>query len=451
MVSRRKRHLQALDGLADRLIEESGGWESTPDRQADVAEMSFSRIDRALMIPIERITPMKDNPRQTFRHLDELAASIADRGLIQPLVVRRDAERPGYYMTVAGARRVLASNLLRGSEDREIRERVAELPCLVVDEADDSALASALAENLARDDLTRTEAMEALLRLQEQYGWSGRQIAKRTGRAHSDVSELLRVARDKELAVLVRDEVIAPSAAGEISHMDAQSREQVLTGIRAGQIKTVDDVRSANPRRRRQRAAAGGPIKTAGEELELQAGTSQGCANSHTPPTDRLDGVSVEVLPEANGSGNQTSRTPAPATRLGRESEPPRESQLPPTDKREAQLEALREHYRAIRPIVEERPLLAWEPEIAGERRGIEMLSEKVSGHPQTDARLSVEDYLHWLHKMSLEVEAFVEALPKGELDGRIKEGMGALRELLDPASRTSAGQGRQLSATQQR
>jgi hypothetical protein len=148
MVSKRKRHLEALDGLADRLIEESGGWESTPDRQADVAEMSFSRIDRALMIPIERITPMKDNPRQTFRHLDELADSIADRGLIQPLVVRRDPERPGYYMTVAGARRVLASNLLRGSEDREIRERVAELPCLVVEEADDSALASALAENL---------------------------------------------------------------------------------------------------------------------------------------------------------------------------------------------------------------------------------------------------------------------------------------------------------------
>jgi len=126
---------------------------------------------------------------------------------------------------------VLASNLLRGSEDREIRERVAELPCLVVEEADDSALASALAENLARDDLTRTEAMEALLRLQEQYGWSGRQIAKRTGRAHSDVSELLRVARDKELAALVRDEVIAPSAAGEISHMEPQAREQVLSAL----------------------------------------------------------------------------------------------------------------------------------------------------------------------------------------------------------------------------
>jgi hypothetical protein len=116
---------------------------------------------------------------------------------------------------------------------------------------------------------------------------------------------------------------------------------------------------------------------------------------------------------------------------------PAEKDQLPSQDRREAQLAALREHYRAIRPIVEARPLLAWEPDIAGERRSIEALSEKVSGHPQPDVRLSVEDYLHWLHKLSLEAGAFVEALPMGELDQRIGEGMAALRELLDPASRT--------------
>jgi hypothetical protein len=87
---------------------------------------------------------------------------------------------------------------------------------------------------------------------------------------------------------------------------------------------------------------------------------------------------------------------------------------------------------------VEARPLLAWEPEIAEERRGIEMLTEKVSGSSQTDPRVSLEDQLDWLHKISLDVEAFVAALPKGELDGRIEEGMAALRELLDPASWTS-------------
>ncbi len=167
MVFRRKRHLEALDGLADRANRRVGRVGRAPWSPGGCCRDVVLRIDRALMIPIERITPMKDNPRQTFRHLDELADSIADRGT-DPAARRATRSRArGYYMTVAGARRVLASNLLRGSEDREIRERVAELPCLVVEEADDSALASALAENLARDDLTRTEAMEALLRLQE--------------------------------------------------------------------------------------------------------------------------------------------------------------------------------------------------------------------------------------------------------------------------------------------
>ncbi len=407
MASRRKPHLQALEGLADRLIEESGGWESSPNRQADVAEMSFSRIDRALMIPIERITPMKDNPRQTFRHLEELAESIADRGLIQPLVVRRDPERPGYYMTVAGARRVLAANLLRGSEDIEVRERVAELPCLVVDEADDSALASALAENLARDDLTRTEAMEALLRLQEQHGWSARQIAKRTGRANSDVSELLRVARDKELAALVRDEVIAPSAAGEISHMDPQVREEVLMGIRAGRIRTVDEVRSANPRRTRRRVPAGGAIIPVAGDVLRHEDQSEGCANSHTPRDGQSGHETHQSPEEADASVKESVEAPERVMRIRRESEDGNKRKLTPEAKRETQLEALREHYRAIRPILEDRPILAWEPEIAAERRIVESLSEKVSGHPQSDVRLSVEDYLGWLHKLALEVKSW--------------------------------------------
>ncbi|MDP9382580.1 MAG: hypothetical protein M3Q29_21065, partial [Chloroflexota bacterium] len=108
--------------------------------------------------------------------------------------------------------------------------------------------------------------------------------------------------------------------------------------------------------------------------------------------------------------------------------------------KRETQREALREHYRAIRPILEDRPILAWEPEIAAERRIVESLSEKVSGHPQSDVRLSVEDYLGWLHKLALEVEKFVAALPEGELDQRIEEGMATLRKMLDPAGHTTRG-----------
>ena len=221
----------------------------TPEALADAAEMSFARVDRALLIPIERITPSRDNPRQTFRNLDELAESISDRGLIQPLLVRRDPERAGYYMTIAGARRLLAAMIVRGSEDADARSRVALLPCLIVDETDEQAFADALAENLARDDLTRTETMDAVRRLQQEHGWSGSQIARRTGRNQADIAEMLRVAKDEELAGLVREELISPSAAGEITRLPAEMRPQVVADVRAGRLKTVDDVRAINPRR----------------------------------------------------------------------------------------------------------------------------------------------------------------------------------------------------------
>ncbi|MDQ3856538.1 MAG: ParB/RepB/Spo0J family partition protein, partial [Chloroflexota bacterium] len=204
----------------------------TPQALADAAEMSFARLDRALMIPIERIAPMKDNPRQTFRHLDELAASIEAEGIVQPLVVRRDPERAGYYMTIAGARRVMAANILRGHENPDVRTRVALLPCVVVEESDAGALAKALAENAAREDLTRGEMMEAIVRLEREHGWSGNRIAKTIGRNQGDVAEMLRVAKDPELSTLVKEEVVSATAAGEISRYPPESRPVVIAEAR---------------------------------------------------------------------------------------------------------------------------------------------------------------------------------------------------------------------------
>ncbi len=229
--------------LADRLLSNSRRGEATPERLSAAAEASFAPIERALLIPIERLSPSRDNPRQTFRNLDELAESIADRGLMQPLLVRRDLERPGHYMTIAGARRLMAAIICRGSEDPEVRGRVEMLPCIVSDETDEQAFADALAENLARDDLTRAEAMAAVLRLEQQYGWSAREIGRRTGRSFPDVAEMLRVAKDKDLAPLLQEELISPTAVGEIRRLPEELRPEAIAGVRAGRIRKVQDVR----------------------------------------------------------------------------------------------------------------------------------------------------------------------------------------------------------------
>ena len=235
--------------LASQLLAIDDAGEITLKERAAAAEASFHAVPRALLLPIERLAPNPDNPRQSFDHLDELAMSIAERGVLQPLLVRRDSTRPGYYLTIAGARRLLAARVVQGYTDVESRARVVNLPCVIMDETDRDAFADALAENLARQDLSRGEVMAALSRLHAEYGWSARYIAKRTGRSVGDVAELLGIAGDESVVSLVQDEVISPTTAGQIRRLPVELRPVAIAGVRAGTLKTGDDIRRL---RRRQ-------------------------------------------------------------------------------------------------------------------------------------------------------------------------------------------------------
>ena len=212
---------------------------------AQTAEDSFARIPGAVLVPIERIDPNPDNPRRRLNDaaLADLTVSIAERGLLQPLVVRRNPDRAGEYVVIAGSRRLLAARRAHSDPDEAVRTRVATLPCIIKEESDHDAFADALLENLARSDLSRAEMMEALLRLHNDYGWSSHYIAKRTGRNQSDISQLLGVARNPDLAQLVRQEVIKPTVAGEINRLPDLVRDATIAEVRAGTVRTVADVR----------------------------------------------------------------------------------------------------------------------------------------------------------------------------------------------------------------
>lgn len=256
--------------LASRLLADAGQGEITSEEQATAAESSFKPVPRALLVPIDRIEPSRDNPRKGFSNLDELAESIAERGVLQPLVLRRDPDRPGYYTTIAGARRLMASLIVRGSGDAEARAKVASLPCVVMDESDHDAFADALAENLAREDLNRSEVMEALMRLQEDYGWSARYIARRIGRSKSDVIELLGIAKDPSIAPMVRDEIITPTTAGQIRRLPAHLRPTAIEGVKSGRVKTGEDVRRIrrdDERERSQQPSGRGRKSTTGAKV----------------------------------------------------------------------------------------------------------------------------------------------------------------------------------------
>lgn len=132
--------------------------------------------------PIEEIKPNSEQPRKRFssEKLEELAASIREKGIIQPLVVRK---MPEHYELVAGERR------WRAAQKAGLRE----VPVVIQDISDDAALEIALIENIQREDLNVIEQAEAFHSLIEKFHLSQEEMARRVGKDRSTVTNSLRL------------------------------------------------------------------------------------------------------------------------------------------------------------------------------------------------------------------------------------------------------------------
>ena len=135
-----------------------------------------------MMLPIERIEPNPTQPRQHFdtAQLNELAASIASNGVIQPLVVRRKGD--GFEL-VAGERRWRASKMAG----------LSEVPVVVQEIADDKVLEIALIENIQRADLNPIETAQAFSRLVRELNLSHEEVGQRTGKERATITNFLRL------------------------------------------------------------------------------------------------------------------------------------------------------------------------------------------------------------------------------------------------------------------
>jgi ParB family chromosome partitioning protein len=130
------------------------------------------------LIPIDQIDPNPNQPRQVMGDLSELIASIAEKGILEPLVVRQRGDR---YQIVAGERRYQAS----------VQAGLRELPVVIRDVDETEMLELALIENLQRKDLTPFEESEALHGLAERCGYTHEDLARRLGKSRSSVTESL--------------------------------------------------------------------------------------------------------------------------------------------------------------------------------------------------------------------------------------------------------------------
>ena len=150
----------------------------------DTTEEAVVQDVRSLRhIPIELIQASPHNPRKHFAEDDlaDLARSIRDKGLLQPLVVRSLSN--GNYEIVAGERRWRASQ----------RAGVHELPALIRELSDGEALEIALVENIQRSDLNPLEEARAYGQLLEQFNYTQQQLAESVGKSRSHIANTMRL------------------------------------------------------------------------------------------------------------------------------------------------------------------------------------------------------------------------------------------------------------------
>ena len=134
--------------------------------------------------PIEELKPHHRQPRKTFddRKMAELTASIEEKGIIQPLVVRRQDD---YYQIIAGERRWRAAQ--KAGLDR--------VPVVIQDVSEDRALEIALIENIQREDLNPLEEAEAYRYLMDSFDLLQEEVATRVGKDRSTITNALRLLR----------------------------------------------------------------------------------------------------------------------------------------------------------------------------------------------------------------------------------------------------------------
>lgn len=136
-------------------------------------------------VPIDRIRPNPDQPRRSFTEgaLQELAASIREKGVIQPLIVRPDPDDADRFQIVAGERRWRAAQLAQQHD----------LPVIVRDFDDTEVLEVAIIENIQRADLNALEEAQGYRQLIERFGHTQDQLAQAMGKSRSHIANLMRL------------------------------------------------------------------------------------------------------------------------------------------------------------------------------------------------------------------------------------------------------------------
>ena len=181
---------------------------------------------RVLYLPVDYIVPNPNQPRTMFvrEGLEELADSIAEHGILQPLSVR---EVHGRYQLISGERRLRAARMVG----------LSTVPCILVAASDTESALLALVENLQRRDLDFLEEAVALRRLIVQHGLSQEEAARKVGKSQSAVANKLRLLKlAPEVLEAVKEGGLSERHARSLLRLPAEQRLEAARYMAQNQL-----------------------------------------------------------------------------------------------------------------------------------------------------------------------------------------------------------------------
>jgi len=197
-----------------------------------------------LTVPIERVRPNPDQPRRAFTQeaLQELAASIAAKGIIQPLIVRPDPAAEGDFQIVAGERRWRAAQIAQ----------LHEIPIIIREFDDTEVLEVAIIENIQRADLNPIEEATGYRQLMDRFDQTQEHLATAMGKSRSHIANLMRLLTlPEEVQGMLREGSLSAGHARALINRDDAvqiARDAVRNGL---------SVRDVEQRTRKKRAKTG--------------------------------------------------------------------------------------------------------------------------------------------------------------------------------------------------
>ena len=265
--------LDALFGDAEVTLERTPAKVSEKNVAMEAGEKAEPKADPVVggitYIDINDIKPNSNQPRKTFdeEKLEELAASIAEHGLIQPVVLRKAGKG---YEIVAGERRWRAAR----------KVGIKELPCIVKDLTDEENMLLAIIENMQREDLNPIEEAEGIKQMIDTYGLTQEQVSKSVGKSRPYIANCLRLLKLPEMIVgYLAEGELSTGHAKAIAGVEDEDRQielakdAVKNGWSVRQLEKMAREEKPAAKKPRKAAAKNANVKRVEEDLKEALGT----------------------------------------------------------------------------------------------------------------------------------------------------------------------------------